>query len=97
MTYVKHRHPASGYAVVGIAAVVSSENAAVTITGATSKPEHLTGVETAIAGGINDESIANAVANATEGVAINGDLYADEEYRSHLVGQMVKKALTNLK
>lgn len=97
MTYVKHRHPASGYAVVGIAAVVSDEKVAVTITGATSKPEHLTGVEAAIAGGINDESIAAAVSNATEGVVINGDLYADEEFRSQLVGQMVKKALNSLK
>ncbi len=96
MTYVKHRHPASGYAVVGIAAVIDANGPRVTITGATSKPEHLAGVEDAIAGGINDESIERAVARATEGVQINGDLYADEEYRSHLVGQMVKKALLEI-
>ena len=93
MTYVKHRHPASGYAVVGIAVVVDDHGARVTITGATSKPEHLRGVEDAVAGGITAASLEQAVARATEGVYINGDLYADQEYRSHLVGQMVKKAL----
>lgn len=93
MTYVKHRHPASGYAVVGIAVVADNQGARVTITGATSKPEHLTGVEASVANGINETSIEDAVARATEGVHINGDLYADEQYRSHLVGQLVKKAL----
>ena len=97
MTYVKHRHPASGYAVVGIAAVVDGDRVAVTITGATSKPEHLPAVENAIANGITDESITAAVAHAADGVTINGDLYADEDYRSHLVGQMVKKALENIR
>lgn len=96
MTYVKHRHPASGYAVVGIAAIVSADSAKVTITGATSKPEHLAGVEDAISGGVTAESIEAAVARASEGVTINGDLYADEEYRTHLVGQMVKRALGNI-
>lgn len=96
MTYVKHRHPASGYAVVGIAAIVGGGKATVTVTGATSKPEHLAGVEAAIAEGITPESIDAAVAAATEGVTINGDLYADEEYRTHLVGQMVKKALQTI-
>lgn len=96
MTYVKHRHPASGYAVVGIAVVSGGGNVNVTVTGATSKPEHLTGAEDALSSGLTDQSIANAVERATEGVAVNGDLYADEEFRSHLVGQMVKKALQNI-
>lgn len=96
MTYLKHRHPASGYAVVGIAVVIAEDGARVTITGATSKPEHLSGAEDAISGGITPESIESAVQRATEGITINGDLYADEEYRSHLVGQMVKKALQNI-
>lgn len=96
MTYVKHRHPASGYAVVGIAVVADTLGATVTITGATSKPEYLSGVEAALANGITGTSIDAAVERATEGITVNGDLYADEEYRSHLVGQMVKKALQNI-
>lgn len=96
MTYVKHRHPASGYAVVGIAAVAGTSGVVVTITGATSKPEHLRGVEEALSAGINADSINAAVARATEGITVNGDLYAEEDFRSHLVGQMVRKALTNI-
>lgn len=95
MTYIKHRHPASGYAVVGIA-VVADDGISITVTGATSKPEHLTGAEAAVAAGISPESIEAAVARATEGVTINGDLYADVEFRSHLVGQLVKKALQSI-
>lgn len=96
MTYVKHRHPASGYAVVGIAVVATAKGVAITCTGATSKPEHLRGAEDAVASGITTETIAAAVARATEGVTINGDLYADEEYRSHLVGQLVGTALERI-
>lgn len=96
MTYVKHRHPASGYAVVGIAVVADGFGARVTVTGATSKPEHLAGAEDALKAGITPESIEAAAQRATEGITVNGDLYADEEYRSHLVGQMVKKALQNI-
>ncbi len=96
MAYVKHRHPASGYAVVGIAVVAASIGTRVTITGATSKPERLSGVEAALANGVSDAAIDQAVTRATEGVHINGDLYADEEYRSHLVEQLVKKALREI-
>lgn len=96
MTYVKHRHPASGYAIVGIAVVSGGGKVSVTLTGATSKPEHLTGAEDALSAGISDESVTAAVERATEGVTVNGDLYADEEFRSHLVGQMLKKALQNI-
>lgn len=96
MTYVKHRHPASGYAVVGVAAVVDDHGARVTITGATSRPEHMTGVEDAISSGINAESMSQAYDRATEGLEINGDLYADVEFRTHLVAEYVKTALVNL-
>ncbi len=96
MSYVKHRHPASGYAIVGIAVVAGGGKVSIAVTGATSKPEHLAGAEEALADGITDASIAAAVERATEGIMVNGDLYADEEFRSHLVGQMLKKALQNI-
>lgn len=96
MTYVKHHHPASGYAIVGIAVVAAGGSVKLTITGATSKPEHLTGAEESLSAGVSEGSITSAVERSTEGVTINGDLYADEEYRTHLVGQMVKKALQKI-
>lgn len=93
MVYLKHRHPASGYAVVGVAAIRDGDSVRVTLTGATSKPERLIGAEQALADGLNTETIQAAAEHATDGVVINGDLYADEEYRSHLVRVLVKRAL----
>lgn len=96
MTYLKHRHPASGYAVSGVAVVVSDAGVRVTVTGATSKPEHLTGVEDALSSGLNDEAIESAISRATEGITINADLYADVEYKANLVAQQVKQALLSI-
>lgn len=54
--YLKHRHPASGYAVVGVAAVVTLDptgavhDARVAITGAGTSARRATGVEQALAG-----------------------------------------------
>lgn len=99
MTYVKFRHPASGYAVVGIAAVADVENgvvsnARIALTGATSKPERLTAAEDALNGqALSDEAIDRAAAASVDTVDIIGDTFADEEYRSHLVGVYLKRAL----
>lgn len=102
MTYVKHSHPASGYAVVGIAAVAtvdggSVQDARVVVTGATSRPEHLTAIEDALSGSLlDDETIAAASAVAAEDVDVNGDAYADEEYRAQLMRVLAKQALEQL-
>jgi carbon-monoxide dehydrogenase medium subunit len=99
MAYVKHAHPASGYAVVGVAAVLPIQGGTVTgprivITGATSKPSRATGVEQALDGkAVDDASISEAAAMAVEGLEINGDTYAPEDYRAHLVKVMVRQAL----
>lgn len=96
MTYVKHRHPASGYAVVGLAIVLAEGDPKIVLTGATSKPEHLTAAEQALTGGTSTEAVSSAAEHATDGVTINGDMYADEEFRSHLVRVMLRNALTEL-
>ena len=99
MTYVKHAHPASGYAVVGIAAVLGVENgtvqqARVVVTGATSKPTRLTAVEEALLGAtVSAGTIETAAAKAPEGVDINGDQYADEAYRAQLMRVLTRQAL----
>jgi carbon-monoxide dehydrogenase medium subunit len=98
--YEKHAHPASGYAVVGVAAVLSIDSGAITaagvaVTGATSKATRLTGVEAALVGQpATADTIAAATANASNGLEINGDVYASEEYRAHLVNVLAKRALT---
>jgi carbon-monoxide dehydrogenase medium subunit len=99
--YEKHAHPASGYAVVGVAAVLTVDNqgtctaAGVAVTGATSKATRLRSVEEALVGKkLDADTIAAATANASNGLEINGDIYASEEYRAHLVNVLAKRAIT---
>jgi aerobic carbon-monoxide dehydrogenase medium subunit len=97
--YRKFAHPASGYAIVGVAVVADLDgdtvsSARVALTGATSTATRLTSVEEAISGkALTDEAVADAVAGAVEGVAINGDDFAPEAYRSHLVEVLTRRAL----
>ncbi|MDQ3225886.1 MAG: xanthine dehydrogenase family protein subunit M [Chloroflexota bacterium] len=101
MAYEKFRHPASGYAVVGVAAVVTTgsdgnvASARIAITGAPSKATRASESEQLLQGKkLNDESIAAAAAAAANGLDINGDHFASEEYRRHLVGVLTGRALT---
>ena len=100
MAYEKFRHPASGYAVVGVAAVVETgedgmvDSARIAVTGATSKATRATAAEQALAGKkLDEESIAVAAAVAADGLEVNGDHFASEEYRRHLVTVLTGRAL----
>ena len=100
MAYEKFRHPASGYAVVGVAAVVSTgadgavSDARIAVTGATSKATRATAAEQAIVGQqLTDEAIDAAAAVAANGLEVNGDFFASEEYRRHLIGVLTGRAL----
>jgi carbon-monoxide dehydrogenase medium subunit len=96
--YLKHRHPASSYAVVGVAAMLGLEagkvtRAVVVVGGATANPMHAKAVESALMG---LESTAENIAAAAEKMDIEatmGDAYASAEYRSHLAKVMTKRAL----
>jgi carbon-monoxide dehydrogenase medium subunit len=98
--YVKHRHPASGYAVVGIAAVVTLNDdgtclsARVGITGAGSHATRAASVEQALAGSsVDDASLARASGSAADGVDLLSDTYASADYRAHLTRVLTKRAL----
>jgi carbon-monoxide dehydrogenase medium subunit len=98
--YVKHPHPASHYAVVGVAAVVTRDAAGnctgcrVGITGASSKAVRATATEAALAGKpLTPENIAEAANHASDGMDFLGDSYASEEYRAHLTRVYAKRAL----
>ena len=98
--YQKVRHPASGFAVVGVAVALqigsqgACESAAVGITGVASKAYRAAAVEKALQGqSLNDETIAAAASHATDGVDANSDLYASEEYRGHLAQVYTRRAI----
>lgn len=99
--YEKFRHPASGYAVVGVAAAVGGGSGApvdwarIAVTGATSKATRSSNAEQAIVGkNLDADSISAAAAVAGDGLEINGDHFASEDYRRHLVGVLTGRALT---
>jgi aerobic carbon-monoxide dehydrogenase medium subunit len=98
--YAKMHHPASGFAVVGVAASLTlnakddCEKVRVGITGVTSKAYRAAEVESALNGKqLDDQTIANAATHATEGVELNGDLFASADYRRHLAAVYVKRAI----
>ena len=98
--YVKMHHPASGFAVIGVAASITLDDnggcrdVSIGITGVSAKAYRATTVESALNGKApDDQAIADAAAHATEGVDINGDLFASEDYRRHLAVVYAKRAI----
>lgn len=97
--YAKMHHPASGFAVVGVAANLTfngdnCRTAAIGITGVSSKAFRPSAVESALAGAkLDDQTIADASAHASDGVELNGDLFASEDYRRHLAAVYTRRAI----
>src|SRR5207249_8929831 len=98
--YVKMHHPASGFAVVGVAASLTlggdsrCESASIAITGVSSKAYRAAAVESALTGkSLDGRTIADAVSHASDGVALNGDLFASADYRRHLAEVYTKRAI----
>jgi carbon-monoxide dehydrogenase medium subunit len=98
--YVKHRHPASSYAVVGVAAIVSVKNgkcshASVVIGGVTTNPVHAVAAEKALMGtSLDDAAISTAAAKVADAIkGPLGDIYASGEYRTHLATVLAGRAL----
>ncbi len=100
--YRKIRHPASGYAVVGVAVALRQQDgivseATIAITGATgrafaadSASAHLVGKP------LSTETIANAALLASEQAECLSDGYASADYRKHLLRTEIIRALTSL-
>src|SRR3990172_7236579 len=96
--YLKHRHPASSYAVVGVAAMVGLKNGKVArvslvVGGATANPMHAQAAEAALMGMAPDEANIAAAADKVDIQATMSDTYASAEYRSHLAKVLAKRAL----
>jgi aerobic carbon-monoxide dehydrogenase medium subunit len=97
--YVKVRHPASGFAVVGVAVNLSidggkCQSAGIGITGVSPKAYRAGNVEGALKGASLDaKTLAAAAAQAADGVDVNSDLYASAEYRKQLASVYTRRAL----
>jgi len=100
--YRKIRHPASGYAVVGVAVALSLRDtivaeAAIAITGATGRAFAADTASTHLVGKpLSSENIASAALLASEQAECLSDHYAPAAYRKHLVRTEVGRALASL-
>jgi carbon-monoxide dehydrogenase medium subunit len=99
--YLKHRHPASSYAVVGVAAMVGLQagkcaRVSLVVGGATVNPVHAAAAEKALTGQAPTEAnIAAAAKMVAEALTDQlSDVYASGEYRTHLATVMARRALT---
>src|SRR5262249_11544577 len=98
--YLKHRHPASSYAVVGVAAVVQVADGkcgrvSLVVGGVTPKPTRASAAEAALQGQVPDDAtIAAASAKVAEAIKEPiGDTYASGDFRVHLATVLAKRAL----
>jgi aerobic carbon-monoxide dehydrogenase medium subunit len=96
--YVKFDHPASHYALTGVAAAVkldgsgNVESVKVGVTGVGPKAYRATAVEEALVGKGAD-AIADAASHAADGIDCNDDIHASAEYRAHLATVFTRRAL----
>jgi aerobic carbon-monoxide dehydrogenase medium subunit len=93
--FVDLEQPASGYSLVGVAAVVAGHAGAVTharvaITGVGEVPYRAKAVEAALLAGA---SPADAAAHATDGVTVNGDIHANPSYRAAMAAVYARRAI----
>jgi carbon-monoxide dehydrogenase medium subunit len=95
--YEKFHHPASGFAVVGVAVVVHAkggniQHAEIGITGVAPNAYRATKVEQALRGkGVS--TIAEAAQHAADNVEPLSDYFASAEYRKHLAVVYTQRAL----
>ena len=99
-SYMKVLQPASGFAIVGVAALVTLDGsgkiskARVGVTGAAVKAFRAKETENALNGkAADDATIAAAAAKAADGVDTSGDIFASPEYRAHLTRVYARRAL----
>src|SRR5205823_13155628 len=98
--YLKLPHPASGFAVVGVACALTRgadgncQAASVGVTGVAAKAYRARDVEQALVGrALDAQAVASACAHAADGVDVNADLYASADYRRHLAKIYTRRAI----
>jgi carbon-monoxide dehydrogenase medium subunit len=94
---VKTEQKASGFALAGVAVVISPSGPRVGVTGVAAKAYRATAVERVLAGVKSSKpdaiAIALAAAHAADGVEPLGDIHASPEFRAHLAEVDTRRAL----
>ena len=98
--YVSLQQSASGYALVGVAAVVITDGvggikaAMVALTGVSDRAFRARAVESALAGSDgSDASIAASATHATDGIEVSSDIHADRAYRTAMAVVYTRRAI----
>ena len=97
--YAKLAQPASGYAIVGVAAVVvlsggTISHAAIGVTGVHEHAYRAEDVESALVGSDGSaDAIQAAAEHVNDGVEVNSDIHADAEYRAAMAVIYTRRAI----
>jgi carbon-monoxide dehydrogenase medium subunit len=91
VSYQKMVHPASGFAIVGIAARVRKDFARVGVTGVAGKAYRAANVEKIL---LETRDVQKAAAAVADGVDANSDIYASSDYRKQMARVYTARALT---
>lgn len=99
--YALLEQPASGYALVGVAAVVARSGpgaaislARVALTGVGPVAYRAAAVEKALTGSDGSaKALAEAASHAVDGVTVNADIHADRTYRTEMAKVFTRRAL----
>jgi carbon-monoxide dehydrogenase medium subunit len=91
--YLKFRHPASGYAVVGVMVACFGQSVRVAVTGAGPSVFRVAAMEEALQRRFSPEAIADIKIAPT---SLLGDIHCSAEYRAHLVTVLARRAVAAL-
>jgi carbon-monoxide dehydrogenase medium subunit len=98
-SYQKLEHPASGYSIVGVCAVVAASGGSVTharvaLTGVGEVAYRAKAVEAALLGSDGSAAaVAAAAEHATDGQTVNSDIHAGRDYRSRMAVVHTRRAI----
>jgi carbon-monoxide dehydrogenase medium subunit len=88
--YAKFRHPASRYAVVGVFVARYADGVRVAVTGAGPGVFRWSDAEAALSANFSAASVAGLTLDSAD---LNTDIHASAEFRAHLCGVMLAKAI----
>lgn len=98
-SYQKMEHPASGYSIVGVAAVIVASGGSVTharvaLTGVGEVAYRAKAVEAALLGSDGSPAaVAAAAEHAADGQTVNSDIHANRDYRARMAVVYTRRAI----